>query len=263
MTESQNEFVRLEVADGVGTLRLDRPKMNAISLQVQDELRAAAAEATDREDVKAVVIYGGERVFAAGNDVKEMADLGYADMVRLGGSVQSAVTAVARIPKPVVAAITGYALGGGFELALSCDRRIAGDNAKVGQPEILLGIIPGGGGTQRLARLIGPSKAKDVIFTGRMYKAEEALALGMVDEVVAPDEVYSRAHAWATQFVNGPTRAIAAAKAAIDRGLDTDLRTGLNLESEMFAALFGTEDQTIGMRSFAENGPGKAQFLGR
>ena len=184
MTESQNEFVRLEVADGVGTIRLDRPKMNAISLQVQDELRAAAAEATERDDVKAVVVYGGERVFAAGNDVKEMADLGYADMVKLGGSVQSAVTAVARIPKPVVAAITGYALGGGCELALAADVRFAAEKAVLGQPEILLGIIPGAGGTQRLSRLVGPSKAKDLIFTGRFVTADEALAIGLVDRVV-------------------------------------------------------------------------------
>ena len=257
------EFVRLEVEGGVGTIRLDRPPMNAVNRQLNLELAEISAEAAGRTDVRAVVVYGGEKVLAAGADVKEMAALTYSEMAERTHEVSKGFGAVSEIPKPTVAAITGYALGGGFEIALSCDRRIAGDNAKVGQPEILLGIIPGGGGTQRLARLIGPSKAKDVIFTGRMYKAEEALALGMVDEVVAPDDVYTRAHAWASQFVNGPTRAIAAAKIAIDRGLDTDLRTGLNLESEMFAALFGTEDQTIGMRSFAENGPGKAQFLGR
>jgi len=261
------ELVRVEtggdIPAGVATVRLDRPPMNALNRQIQDELTAAAERVTRDDAIRAVVVYGGEKVLAAGADVKEMAALTYSEMAERTHEVSKGFGAVSEIPKPTVAAITGYALGGGFEIALSCDRRIAGDNAKVGQPEILLGIIPGGGGTQRLARLIGPSKAKDVIFTGRMYKAEEALALGMVDEVVAPDEVYNRAHAWATQFVNGPTRAIAAAKAAIDRGLDTDLRTGLNLESEMFAALFGTEDQTIGMRSFAENGPGKAQFLGR
>ena len=177
------EFVRLEVADGVGTIRLDRPKMNAISIQVQEEIRAAAAEATDRDDVRAVVVYGGERVFAAGNDVKEMADMSYTDMVKRSGPLQSAVTAVARIPKPVVAAVTGYALGGGCELALAADFRIAADNATLGQPEVLLGIIPGAGGTQRLSRLVGPSRAKDIIFTGRFVKADEALAIGMVDKV--------------------------------------------------------------------------------
>lgn len=143
------EFVRLEVADGVGTIRLDRPKMNAISVAVQEELRAAAAEATERDDVRAVVVWGGERVFAAGNDVKEMADMSYQDMVARSGPLQSAVTAVARIPKPVVAAVNGYALGGGCELALAADVRIAGEKAVLGQPETLLGIIPGAGGTQR------------------------------------------------------------------------------------------------------------------
>jgi len=155
------EFVRLEVADGVGTIRLDRPKMNALNVQVQEEIRAAATEAAERDDVKAVVIYGGERVFAAGADIKEMADMSYTDMVRRSGPLQSALSAVARIPKPVVAAITGYALGGGCELALCADVRFAADNAVLGQPEVLLGIIPGAGGTQRLSRLVGPSRAKD------------------------------------------------------------------------------------------------------
>jgi enoyl-CoA hydratase/carnithine racemase len=257
------EFVRLEVEGGVGTIRLDRPPMNAVNRQVNLELAEIAAEATSRNDVRAVVVHGGEKTLAAGADVKEMADLSYSEMAERTHELSKGFGAVSEIPKPTVAAITGYALGGGFEIALSCDRRIAGDNATVGQPEILLGIIPGGGGTQRLARLVGPSKAKDVIFSGRFVKAAEALEMGLVDEVVPPDEVYTRAHAWAAQFATGATRALAAAKQAIDRGLDMDLRDGLVLESELFAALFGTEDQTIGMRSFVENGPGKAQFLGR
>ncbi|MEJ2865492.1 enoyl-CoA hydratase/isomerase family protein [Actinomycetospora flava] len=257
------EFVRLEVDGGVGTIHLDRPPMNAINRQVQDELVEVSQEATSRTDVRAVVVYGGEKTLAAGADVKEMADMTYSEMAERTHQLSKGFGAVSEIPKPTVAAITGYALGGGFEVALSCDRRIAGDNATVGQPEILLGIIPGGGGTQRLTRLVGPSKAKDIIFTGRFVKAPEALEMGLVDEVVAPDEVYTRARAWAEQFANGPTRALAAAKNAIDRGAEIDLRDGLALESELFAALFGTEDQTIGMRSFVENGPGKAQFLGR
>jgi len=257
------EFVHLEVADGVGTIRLDRPKMNAISVQVQAELRAAAAEATERDDVKAVVLYGGERVFAAGNDVKEMADLGYADMVTVSGSIQGAVDAVAAIPKPVVAAITGYALGGGCELALAADVRIAADNATLGQPEVLLGIIPGAGGTQRLSRLVGPSKAKDIIFTGRFVKADEALAIGLVDRLVPADSVYSEALAWAGQFANAASLAVRAAKEAIDRGLEVDLETGLEIERLQFAGLFATDDRTAGMTSFVENGPGKATFTGR
>ncbi|RZS39022.1 enoyl-CoA hydratase [Herbihabitans rhizosphaerae] len=257
------EFVRLEVDGGIGTIRLDRPPMNALNRQVQAELVAAATEATERSDVRAVIVYGGQKVFAAGVDIKEMSDLSYSDMAERAGPLSASFTAVAEIPKPTVAAVTGYALGGGFELALCCDRRIAGDNAKVGQPEILLGIIPGAGGTQRLTRLVGPSKAKDIIYTGRFVEAAEALAIGMVDEVVAADDVYEAAKRWAGQFANGPTRALAAAKIAIDGGLDGDLTSGLRLESQVFAALFGTEDQKIGMQSFVENGPGKAKFVGR
>jgi len=257
------EFVRLEVEDGVGTIRLDRPKMNAISFQVQDELRAVAQEAAAREDVKAVVVYGGERLFAAGNDVKEMAELSYAEIAAKGDALQSAVTAVARIPKPVVAAVTGYALGGGCELALAADYRIAADDATLGQPEILLGIIPGAGGTQRLARLIGPSKAKDLIFTGRFVKADEALALGLVDRLVPAEETYPAAVAWARQFTGAASVALRAAKEAVDSGLGTDLATGLDIERVQFAALFATADRTAGMQSFIDNGPGKAVFEGR
>ncbi|MBN9097430.1 MULTISPECIES: enoyl-CoA hydratase/isomerase family protein [unclassified Pseudonocardia] len=257
------EFVKLEVDGGVGTIRLDRPPMNAFSAQVQEELKACAEEAARRADVRAVIVYGGEKVFAAGADVKEMASMSYAEMSVRARRLSACFGAMSEIPKPTVAAITGYALGGGMEVALGCDRRICGDNAKMGQPEILLGIIPGGGGTQRLARLVGAPKAKDIIFTGRMIKADEALAIGLVDQVVAPDDVYAAARSWAEQFVNGPALALAAAKKAIDGGLDTDLRTGLDLEAEMFAALFATEDGREGMKSFVENGPGKAQFTGR
>ena len=264
--QAMGEFVSVEVVDGVGTIRLDRPKMNAISFQVQTELRDAAAEATERDDVRSVVLYGGEKVFAAGNDVKEMADLSYADMVKLGTSVQSAVTAVARIPKPVVAAITGYALGGGCELALAADVRFAAEDAQLGQPEVLLGIIPGAGGTQRLSRLIGPSRAKDLIFTGRFVKADEALAIGLVDRVVPKDAentVYDEAVAWAAQFSGAAALALRAAKESVDRGLEVDLDTGLEIERSAFAALFATADRTTGMQSFVDQGPGKATFEGR
>lgn len=256
------EFVTLEVSDGIGTIRLDRPPMNALNRQVQEEIRAAAREATVRRDVKAVIVYGGEKVFAAGADIKEMADMNYVQMSEIVADLQSALGSVSEIPKPTVAAITGYALGGGLELALGADRRVVGDNAKLGTPEILLGIIPGGGGTQRLARLVGPSKAKDIVFTGRFVGAEEALRIGLVDEVVAPDAVYEAARTWAAQFTGAASRALAAAKAAIDQGLDTDLDTGLKIEQHVFAGLFATEDRTIGMRSFIENGPGKAEFVG-
>ncbi|MEU6183906.1 enoyl-CoA hydratase/isomerase family protein [Streptomyces coeruleorubidus] len=253
--------VSLEVAEGVGTLRLDRPPMNALDIATQDRLKELAEEAGRREDVRAVVVYGGEKVFAAGADIKEMQAMDHTAMVLRARDLQDSFTAVARIPKPVVAAVTGYALGGGCELALCADFRIAGENAKLGQPEILLGLIPGAGGTQRLARLVGPSKAKDLVFTGRMVKADEAKEIGLVDRVVPADEVYVQAHAWAAKLAQGPALALRAAKESIDTGLETDIDTGLAIERNWFAGLFATEDRERGMRSFVEEGPGKAKFL--
>ncbi|MCQ9131405.1 enoyl-CoA hydratase/isomerase family protein [Streptomyces hilarionis] len=253
--------VNLEVADGVGTLRLERPPMNALDVATQDRLKELAEEAGRRDDVRAVVLYGGEKVFAAGADIKEMQAMDHTAMVLRARALQDSFTAVARIPKPVVAAVTGYALGGGCELALCADFRIAGDNAKLGQPEIQLGLIPGAGGTQRLSRLIGPSKAKDLIFTGRMVKADEALALGLVDRVVPAADVYTEAHAWAARLARGPAIALRAAKESIDTGLETDIETGLTVERNWFAGLFATADRETGMRSFVEEGPGKAKFL--
>jgi enoyl-CoA hydratase/carnithine racemase len=253
----------LQVEDGVGTIRLDRPPMNALDVQVQEELREAARRAGESKDVHSVVLYGGEKVFAAGADVKEMADMSYADMAERSGALQSAFTAVARIPKPVVAAVTGFALGGGCELALCADFRVCGDNAKLGQPEILLGVIPGAGGTQRLPRLVGPARAKELIFSGRFVGAEEALRIGLVDQVVPADEVYAAARGMAARFVGGPTLALRAAKEAVDRGLEADIDTGLEIERLQFSGLFATEDRRTGMESFVANGPGKATFEGR
>ncbi|WP_297779804.1 enoyl-CoA hydratase-related protein [Aeromicrobium sp.] len=256
------EFVRLEVSDGVGTIRLDRPKMNALDAQVQRELAEVSREADARDDVAAVVVYGGERVFAAGADVKEMASMPYATMVKHAHLLQDFTRALAAIGKPTVSAITGFALGGGCEVALATDLRFAADNAKLGQPEILLGIIPGAGGTQRLSRLVGPAKAKDLIYTGRFVDAQEALAIGLVDQVHPADEVYAKAVEWASQFVGGPALALRAAKGAVDRGLEVDLQTGLDIERGEFTGLFATDDRAAGMTSFVENGPGKATFTG-
>jgi enoyl-CoA hydratase/carnithine racemase len=257
------ELVRLEVDGGIGTVRLDRPKMNALDAQMQEEIRAAAHEAAERRDVAAVIVYGGEKVFAAGADIKQMRDMSYTDMVERSGALQSSLSAVARIPKPTVAAITGYALGGGMELALCCDFRVCADDAKLGQPEILLGIIPGAGGTQRLPRLVGPARAKDLIYSGRFVDATEALAIGLVDEVTPAGAVYAAARRRVERYVGGPTYALRAAKEAIDRGLEVDLETGLEIERIQFAALFATQDRSTGMASFVEQGPGKARFSGR
>lgn len=237
--------------------------MNALDTSVQAGLVQAAGEVTERDDVHAVVVYGGEKVFAAGADVKEMSGWDYRTMILRSQALQDSFTAIARIPKPTIAAITGYALGGGLELALACDLRVCGDNAKLGLPEILLGIIPGAGGTQRLPRLVGTARAKDLILTGRFVGAQEALTIGLVDRVVAPDDVYSQTRALAEKLARGATLAQRAALEAIDRGVETDLGTGLALERSLFAGLFGTEDRTIGMESFLAHGPGKAEFTGR
>ncbi|WP_040338279.1 enoyl-CoA hydratase/isomerase family protein [Candidatus Blastococcus massiliensis] len=257
------EFVTLQVEDGVGTIRLDRPKMNAIDEQLHREVRAAALQAGERDDVRAVVIYGGERVFAAGADIKAMSQLDAVGMADWGRELQESFRVVARVPKPVIAAITGYALGGGYELALCADFRVLGSKAKIGQPEILLGVIPGAGGTQRLARLVGPAKAKDLVFTGRHVGAEEALEIGLADAVVPDAEVYETAVAMARKFAAGPPLALAAAKRAIDEGLELPMDEALTLETRLFAELFDTEDQKTGMSSFLESGPGKATFTGR
>ena len=257
------EFFELNVDGGVATLTLNRPPVNALNFAMQAEMIEAAALVTTNPEIAAVVIYGGEKAFAAGADIKEMERLTHDQMVERSYNLHSAFTAIAQIPKPVVAAITGYALGGGCEFAMCADLRFAAENAKLGQPEILLGIIPGAGGTQRLTRLVGPSVAKDLVLSGRMISATEALDIGLVDRLFPAESVYSEAVAWARQFVGGPAAAIAAAKRVIDAGQDGTLEQGLEIERQAFADLFATEDRAIGMESFIAHGPGKAQFKGR
>ena len=258
------EFVNLEVGtNGVGTIRLDRPKMNALNEQVAREIGEAVDAAHARDDVRAVVVWGGENIFAAGADIKEMADLDAVTMFRYIGGFQDVNTRLENLPKITVAAINGYALGGGCELALACDIRIAANDAQLGQPEILLGVMPGAGGTQRLPRLVGAGRAKELIYSGRFVAAQEALDIGLVHQVVPAAEVYDRAVKLAESYAAGPTVALMAAKQAIQYGLETDITNGLLIERQGFAALFATEDQRIGMESFVEEGPGKAKFVGR
>ncbi|OOC52643.1 MULTISPECIES: enoyl-CoA hydratase/isomerase family protein [Nocardiopsis] len=260
------EFVRVETDPdhpGVAVIRLDRPKVNALNAAMTAEIADAAKQVSTDPDVRAVVVYGGERVFVAGADIKEMADRTAAEMREYARNLQGALTLVARVPKPVVAAVTGYALGGGLELALAADFRVAGAGARLGVPEIQLGVIPGAGGTQRLPRLVGAPRAKEMIFSGRHVKADEAREIGLVDEVVPDEEVYGAAVARVAKYADGPAVALAAAKEAVDRGMETDLDTGLEIERLHFAGLFATEDQKSGMRSFVEQGPGKASFVGR
>ncbi len=257
------EFVRLEVSGGVGTIRLDRPPVNAMNDQLTAELADAAGAVAGSPEIRAVIVYGGEKAFAAGADIGDMVDAGDREMELRSARLQAAMGLIAGLGQPVIAAITGYALGGGLELALAADFRVAGENARLGQPEILLGVIPGAGGTQRLPRLVGPARAKDLIFTGRTIRAAEAHDIGLVDLVTPDSSVYAAAQEMAQRYAAGPALALRAAKQAIDRGLDADLATGLELERVQFAALFATQDQREGMRSFLSRGPGKATFTGR
>jgi enoyl-CoA hydratase/carnithine racemase len=259
-----SEFVKFEVSpEGVGTIRLDRPPVNALNEQVAREIDEAVAHARADDAVRAVVLWGGEKVFAAGADIKEMSVRDPVTMYRYIGEFQDVFTRLERLPKPTIAAINGYALGGGCELTMACDLRIAAEDAQLGQPEILLGVIPGAGGTQRLPRLVGVGRAKEIIYSGRFVKAEEALAIGLVNEVVPAANVYAHALKRAGKYAAGPGVALMAAKQVIQNGVDADMTTGLLLERQAFAALFATEDQKTGMETFAKEGPGKAKFTGR
>jgi enoyl-CoA hydratase len=211
-------------------------------------------------NARAVVITGGDRLFAAGADISEFG--GPEDAARIGASFHAALNAVAALPCFTIAAVSGFALGGGCELAMACDYRIASTKAVFGQPEILLGIIPGGGGTQRLPRLVGASRAKEIMITGRQVKADEALNIGLANEVVEPDALMARALELASSVASGATVATGLIKRAVDEGMQTDLAKGLALELELFEEVFHSTDSQIGVASFLENGPGKASFNG-
>jgi enoyl-CoA hydratase/carnithine racemase len=258
---AENPLVRVDRrGDGVAVITLDNPKVNALSQALLGQLEAAATDLTV-DPPGAVIVTGGDRLFAAGADISEF---GGPDEARLvGGSFVRAFDALAAIPRCVIAAVSGFALGGGCELALACDVRIAGERAKFGQPEILLGIIPGGGGTQRLARLVGASRAKEMVLTGRQVGAEEALRIGLVNEVVPNEQLHERALALAAELAAGAVVAQGLAKRAIDEGFDGPLSAGIELEQQLFAEVFATEDAGIGVASFLEHGPGKASFVGR
>lgn len=244
---------------GVAVIRLDRPKMNAISGDVLNQLHAIVKE-LEADPPGAVVVWGGERIFAAGADITQFGGASGGD---IGVGFREALDVLAAFPRAVIAAINGYALGGGCELALACDFRVMGEGAKLGLPEVQLGILPGGGGTQRLPRLIGASRAKDLMFTGRHVKPEEALAIGLADRVVADDKVLEEACAWGAQLGRGAVIAQGLIKQAVNDGLEQPLDKGLDLEAQVFIKAFRTEDAKIGIKSFLEQGPGKAKFVGK
>jgi enoyl-CoA hydratase/carnithine racemase len=261
MSDASNDPVVLleRRDDGVAVVTLANGKVNALSGAVVAAIHAIADDLA-ADPPGAVVVTGGERIFAAGADISEF---GGPDEARgITDRIHGALDALAAVPRMVIAAVSGYALGGGCELALACDYRIAGERAVFGQPEILLGTIPGGGGTQRLARQVGPSRAKEICLTGRQVAADEALRIGLVDEVVPNDALHERALELAAQCARGAVLAQAFAKQAIDRGSSTSLEDGLRIERDLFVESFRTNDSQIGVRSFLEHGPGKAEFTG-
>jgi enoyl-CoA hydratase/carnithine racemase len=255
------ELVHLEVDDGVAIVRLDRPPANAISLQLSIDLLGALEEAGSRDDVGALVLWGGPKLFAAGADIKEMVDHGPAEIREQVTKLGDAADLLEALPKISIAAITGFALGGGFELSLACDLRYAADDARIGQPEIKIGVIPGAGGTQRMTWLSGIGVSRDLTYTGRQVDADEARSLGLVDRVLPGDQVLEAAVQDARTFARGPRRALAAAKEAIHAAVRTPGPAGIALEKELFIALFGTDDQREGMRAFIEKRP--PAFRGR
>jgi enoyl-CoA hydratase len=246
------DLVELTVDDRVAVLRLQRPPANAIDLALGEELQAVIKEASGRVDVGALVITGGPKIFAAGADIKAMATWGPEEVRPSVDALGGACDLLESIDTISIAAINGYALGGGLELALGCDLRYAASDAKLGQPEIGLGVIPGAGGTQRLVRLVGQGRTRELVYSGRIVDADEALRLGLVERVLLPDDVLAAAVADARRFAAGPRQALAAAKAAITAAITTPGAPGIQAEREAFLALFGTADQREGMAAFLE-----------
>ena len=268
--EPNTELILTEVqADGVAIITLNNGKVNALSVELLNELQQAATALSLDASIRAVVITGNGRAFAAGADITQFAqgapdgEFGLSSRERItqiGEAFLGALNAVAALPCPSIAAVSGVALGGGCELALACDFRLASTSARFGQPEILLGIIPGGGGTQRLSRLVGSSVAKELIFSGRMVLADEALRIALINRIVEPDQVLAEAKVWAQTLAAGPQHALRLAKSAIDQGLEGSLEDGLLLEQELFVESFTTPDAAVGVQSFLSDGPGHANF---
>ncbi len=257
------EFVNVEPSshEKVAIIRLDRPKVNALNKQVGAELLAAAREIESRPEIRGVVIWGGPKIFAAGADIAEFPITGDRDPSANVDVLVEALSKIENLSAISVSAVNGFALGGGCELSMAADFRVCGEGAKFGQPEILLGIIPGAGGTQRLTRLVGVTKSKELNYSGRMVDASEALAIGLVSEVHPDEQVLDAAVALAGRYADGPA-AIANCKRAIMDGLHVSIEEGMAIEKREFVAAFQTDDSVIGITSFLENGPGKAQFTG-
>lgn len=247
---------------GVAVVRLDRPKVNAVNEAMLDELGAVCRAVADDDAIRAVVLTGGPRHFAAGADIERFPAFDRDEALAFSQQFNNIALAIEGLPQITVSAINGYALGGGLELALATDFRVAAGDAQLGNPEILLGIIPGGGATQRLARLAGVTKAKDLIYSGRTIGAQEALDCNLISAIFEPDEVQAEALRMAEGYAAGPA-ALRMAKAAVLAGYHLPLDEAVKIESELFADTFETDDCGIGVQSFLDNGPGKAEFTGR
>jgi len=247
------ENIKLSIENSIATIAMDRPQaLNALNSQTLKELNSIIDEIECNDDVRVVIITGNGKVFVAGADISEMKDLNSLQGRKFGLLGNKIFRRLELMEKPVIAAVNGFALGGGCELSMACDIRIASSKAKFGQPEVSLGITPGFGGTQRLARLVGVGKAKELIFTGDIIRADEALRIGLVNSVVEPEELMNVAKEMAEKITKNAPIAIAYSKVAINRGVEVDIETGLMYEGEVFASCFSTEDQEEGMGAFLE-----------
>jgi len=249
--------ILLEVSDSIGILTLNRPEsLNALNTEVVEELEIALGEMEQNTAVKVVVITGaGEKAFVAGGDIKEMANMDPVAGRAFAQRGHQMIQYVEKMKKPVIAAVNGYALGGGLELALACDFIYAAENAQLGLPEVTLGIMPGFGGTQNLARLIGPNRAKEMIFSGKQLTAQQARDWGIVNEVVPAEELMARVTEIAKKIAHNGTLGVAAAKDAVANGQNMSKEDGLRYEGALFGLLFATEDQKEGTRAFIEKRP--------
>ena len=248
--------------EGIGILTMNRPKaLNALNSETLRELSQLLDEIANDDSVKVLIITGAEKAFVAGADITEMLHMSSAQGRTFGLLGQATFNKIENMPKPVIAAINGFALGGGCELAMACDIRIASEKAKFGQPEVGLGIVPGFAGTQRLPRLVGKGRAKEILFTGEMFDAQEAYRIGLVNKVVAPEELMEAAKTMARKILKNAPYAVALCKAAVNLGLDVSLDAGQEYEATLFGVTCSTEDKKEVMGAFVEKR--KATFTGK
>ncbi len=248
------DLVLLETAEYIGTVTINRPKqMNALNTEVLYKLREVLLECGRREDVKVIIITGaGEKSFVAGADIAEMKEMTPRQGMVFSETGQSVFSLVEQIPKPVIAAVNGYALGGGTEMAIACDIILASEKARFGTPEVNLGVFPGFGGTQRLTRLLGKARAKEIIFSGEMFDATRALAIGLINRVCPPEELMEETMNLARTIMSKGPVALELAKKSIETGYDLDLDKALLVERSLFAQCFDTKDQKEGMAAFID-----------